>query len=74
MVSNISYYSFKDFNPRNRVPFVAILVVVLVLALIILDPPKVLLVAFSLYTLSGPALWLWRRYRRSQRRRKGLEA
>lgn len=74
MVSNISYYSFKDFNPRNRVPFVAILVVVLVLALVILDPPKVLFVAFSLYTLSGPALWLWRRYRRAQRRRKGLEA
>ncbi len=42
--------------------------------LIILDPPKVLFVTFSLYTLSGPTLWLWRRYRRIQRRRKDLEA
>lgn len=70
MVSNVSYYSFKDFDLRNRVPFVVMLGVVLVFALLTIDPPKVLFAAFLLYTLSGPALWLSRRYRRSQRRSK----
>jgi CDP-diacylglycerol---serine O-phosphatidyltransferase len=43
------------------VPFFAIVVVVAVLIALVLDPPKVLLAAFALYALSGPALWLRRR-------------
>ncbi|HDP90501.1 MAG TPA: CDP-diacylglycerol--serine O-phosphatidyltransferase [Thioalkalivibrio sp.] len=65
MVSNISYYSFKDIDFRNRVPFIALLLVVVVLVVASLDPPKILLAAFGLYTLSGPVLALvrWRRKR-----------
>lgn len=65
MVSNISYYSFKDIDFRNKVPFFAILIVVLVFALASLDPPKILLGAFALYTLSGPVIAVirWRRKR-----------
>ncbi len=74
MVSNVSFYSFKDFDLRNRVPFVAILLILLVLALTVLYPPKVLFGVFLVYALSGPCLWAWRRYRRYQRRRKGLDA
>jgi CDP-diacylglycerol--serine O-phosphatidyltransferase len=70
MVSNISFYSFKDFDLRNRVPFVAILVVLLVFALTTLDPPKVLFGVFLTYALSGPVMWAWRRYRKFQRRKK----
>lgn len=69
MVSNISFYSFKDFDLRNRVPFVAILAVLLVFALTTIDPPKVLFGVFLLYALSGPVLWAWRRYRKFQRRK-----
>jgi CDP-diacylglycerol--serine O-phosphatidyltransferase len=63
MVSNLTYYSFKDFDLRDRVPFVAILAVVLGLMLLALDPPKVLFTFFALYALSGPAIGIirWRR-------------
>ncbi len=74
MVSNISFYSFKDFDLRNRVPFVAVLGSLLVIVLMTLDPPRVLFGGFLLYALSGPVLWGWRRYRRFQRRRKGMDA
>ncbi|EIJ36623.1 CDP-diacylglycerol--serine O-phosphatidyltransferase [Thiothrix nivea DSM 5205] len=73
MVSNISFYSFKDFDLRNRVPFVAVLIVLLVFALTTIDPPKVLFGVFLVYALSGPVMWAWRRYRRYQRRRKGAD-
>ena len=73
MVSNISFYSFKDFDLRNRVPFVAVLAIVLLFALTTIDPPKVLFGVFLLYALSGPLLWAWRRYRKLQRRKKGVE-
>ena len=73
MVSNISFYSFNDFDLRNRVPFVAVLAIVLLFALTTIDPPKVLFGVFLLYALSGPLLWAWRRYRKLQRRKKGVE-
>lgn len=57
MVSNISFYSFKDFDLRNRVPFVAVLGSLLVIVLMTLDPPRVLFGGFLLYALSGPVLW-----------------
>jgi CDP-diacylglycerol--serine O-phosphatidyltransferase len=54
MVSNILYYSFKEFDLKRRVPFTAILIVVLVFAVISLEPAVVLLLGFLIYTLSGP--------------------
>jgi len=54
MVSNIKYHSFKDFDMKGRVPFVAILVVVLVFAVIFSDPPRILLLIFLAYAASGP--------------------
>ncbi|UOG91868.1 MAG: CDP-diacylglycerol--serine O-phosphatidyltransferase [Candidatus Thiothrix sulfatifontis] len=69
MVSNISFYSFKDFDLRNRVPFVVVLAVVLAFALTTIDPPKVLFGVFLLYALSGPLFWVWRRWRKFQRRK-----
>lgn len=62
MVSSIRYYSFKDIDLKGRVPFVAVLAVLLLLVCISIDPPLVLLVAFSLYVLSGPVSALRRRY------------
>lgn len=53
MVSNIRYYSFKEFGFRNRVSFVAILVVVLVYAFASIDPPKVLFLGFLVYSIFG---------------------
>lgn len=66
MVSNLTYFSFKDMDFRHRVPFLAMIGVVLALMLLALDPPKVLLAGFVIYALSGPLLTLerWRRHRR----------
>ncbi len=66
MVSNIKYYSFKDFDLKGRVPFVAILVVVLVFAVIFSDPPRILLLIFLAYAASGPAQRLLQVRRRKQ--------
>lgn len=74
MVSNVSFYSFKDLDLRNRVPFVAVLMVLLVFALTTIDPPKVLFGVFLVYALSGPVMWGGRRYRRFQRRKKDVGA
>nr|WP_133500625.1 CDP-diacylglycerol--serine O-phosphatidyltransferase [Lysobacter terrigena] len=65
MVSRMRYFSFKGGGPRNdRVPFLAIIVVVAVLVAVAIDPPIVLFAVFALYALSGPAYWTWRRMRR----------
>jgi CDP-diacylglycerol---serine O-phosphatidyltransferase len=59
MVSNIRYYSFKELDYKGRVPFVAVLAIVLVLVGIALDPPKILFLIFLSYGLSGPCAFLW---------------
>ncbi len=61
MVSNILYRSFKDLDMRGRVPFAAILVVVLIFVVITLDPATVLFAGFLIYGLSGPVRALFRR-------------
>ena len=66
MVSNIKYNSFKELDLKGRVPFVAILAVVLVFAVVFSDPPRILLLAFLAYAASGPIQFLLR-----SRRRKG---
>ena len=63
MVSNVTYYSPKKLHMKGRVPFVTLVAVVLVFAVILIDPPSVLLLCFSAYALSGPAMLAWRRYR-----------
>ena len=60
MVSNILYRSFKDLSLKNKVPFVALLVMVLIFISIVLQPPFVLFVIFYLYGLSGLLVYLWR--------------
>jgi CDP-diacylglycerol--serine O-phosphatidyltransferase len=69
MVSNFRYLSFKDLDLKNRVPFVAVLAVVLVFVATSLDPPKVIFVAAVLYALSGPVLTFVLFRRQAARRR-----
>ncbi|WP_339617690.1 CDP-diacylglycerol--serine O-phosphatidyltransferase [uncultured Gilvimarinus sp.] len=61
MVSNVRYASFKGIDFRGRVPFVAMLAVVLVFVVITIDPARVLLVMAVSYAFSGPVCWLWQR-------------
>ncbi|TGN38433.1 CDP-diacylglycerol--serine O-phosphatidyltransferase [Marinobacter confluentis] len=66
MVSNILYKSFKDLDLRGRVPFAAILLVVLTFVIVALDPATVLFVGFLAYALSGPLFSLFRRSRKPE--------
>ncbi len=66
MVSNIKFRSFKDLDIKNKVPHTAVLGMVLIFALTAIDPPKVLFLVFLLYSLSGPAAWLWSKYRQNK--------
>ncbi len=65
MVSRLPYYSFKVWPERVR--FFWILLVVVALALLAAHPPNVLLVLSLLYASSGPAYWLFRRWRKARR-------
>ena len=65
MVSNIRYHSFKQVDFRGKVPFFAIVVIMLVFAVVIVQPPLVLSLMFLAYAVSGPVLTLFqlRRHR-----------
>jgi len=66
MVSNLKYYSFKTINLKKSVPFVAVFLVVLFLALLSYQPPLVLFAAFVAYAVSGFVVsgWMLLRARR----------
>ena len=55
MVSNFKYHSFKGLDLRGKIPFVALLAIVMGFAIVSIDPATVLLAVFMLYALSGPA-------------------
>jgi CDP-diacylglycerol---serine O-phosphatidyltransferase len=61
MVSDLRYFSGKDFNLRRSVPFVTVLLIVLAFVLISYSPAEVLFMLFVLYGLSGYAGWIMRR-------------
>ena len=59
MVSNFKYWSFKAFNLKKSVPFVAVLFFVILVALLSWQPPIVLFGAFVVYAVSGYAIAAW---------------
>jgi CDP-diacylglycerol--serine O-phosphatidyltransferase len=70
MVSNMRYYSFKEFDFRYRVPFVAVVIVVLGVAFAMIHPPMVLFLASLGYLISGPVVTI-ARLRAQRRERQG---
>ncbi len=58
MVSDLKFYSGKDINLKQSVPFVAILAIVLAFVLISYSPPEVLFTVVLVYALSGYFLWV----------------
>ncbi len=63
MVSNLRFRSFKDFDYKDRIPFVVLIVLLLMLVLIYFDPATVLFCMALGYVISGPVGWLlrWRK-------------
>jgi CDP-diacylglycerol--serine O-phosphatidyltransferase len=72
MVSRVRYFSFKAWPKSDRVPFIWIPAVVLILVALAVDTPRVLFAIAVLYVLSGPVMTLWGlRQRRSLRAARG---
>lgn len=67
MVSNVRYWSFKTINLKKSVPFVAVVLIAAVVALLSWQPPAVLFALFVGYALSGYVLVGWRMLRRRPR-------
>ena len=61
MVTNVPFYSFKDLSLKKSVPFAAIVLVALGIAVINIHPPTVLFGLFVLYGLSGYGMYIWRK-------------
>lgn len=61
MVTNVPFYSFKDFSMRRSVPFVVLVALALAIAAINIDPPRVLFGIFVAYGLSGYVIYAWRK-------------
>lgn len=56
MVSNVRYNSFKKLKLSARMRFLPFAIVIGLLALISIDPPRILFIIFFAYALSGPAM------------------
>ena len=63
MVTNVPFYSFKDVQMKKSVPFVVIVLIALVIAIINIHPPIVLFSVFVIYGLSGYVVYGWRKYK-----------
>lgn len=58
MVSNIRYHSFKQFDLRDKIPFITGVLTVLIFVFIAMEPPLVLFLLSLAYAASGPVLTL----------------
>jgi CDP-diacylglycerol---serine O-phosphatidyltransferase len=61
MVTNVPFYSFKDVHMKRSVPFAAIVLIALIIAVITIRPAVVLFAIFVVYGFSGYAVYGWRR-------------
>lgn len=68
MLSNLGYYSFKEFKLDRRLAFPSVILVPLLFVAISLSPAGVLFGVFLVYALSAPIWWLVRLERRRRRR------
>ena len=66
MVSNIKFRSFKDVDPKHKIPFFVLLAIVGFTVLVSFDPPRVLFLMALAYALSGPVGWVIRRRKGEQ--------
>ena len=71
MVSNVRYFSFKEFNSTDKASFRFLLLTVLGLILLLYKPNIVLFAGFFIYMLSGPFITIFGIYKRRQQKKKG---
>jgi len=71
MVSNVRYFSFKEFDSIEKASFRFLLLTVLGLILLLYKPNIVLFTGFFIYMLSGPLITIIGVYKRRQKKKRG---
>jgi len=71
MVSNVRYFSFKEFDSTDKASFRFLLLIVLGLILLLYKPNIVLFSGFFIYMLSGPLITIFGVYKRKQEKKRG---
>ncbi len=64
MVSNFRFSSFKEIDLKGKVPFMVVVAVMLAFAILLLQPPIVLFLVFTVYAVSGPIVTLFQMRKR----------
>ncbi|MGB4812425.1 MAG: CDP-diacylglycerol--serine O-phosphatidyltransferase [Methylophilaceae bacterium] len=64
MVSDLRFYSGKDINLKESVPFFVMLGIMLAIVLVSYSPPEVLFLVMVVYALSGYVLWIRDRFKK----------
>ncbi|MCG7657834.1 CDP-diacylglycerol--serine O-phosphatidyltransferase [Wielerella bovis] len=62
MVVQIPFWSFKELNIRRRVSFVGMIGLLMAFVLLVLQPALLLFLFFFGYSLSGYAMWAWKKW------------
>jgi CDP-diacylglycerol--serine O-phosphatidyltransferase len=70
MVSEIRYFSFKEFHIHRRHPFPVLLASIAIILLTIGAPQVMLFLGVTGFAMSGPLTWVWR-WAAKRRRRAG---
>lgn len=60
MVSKLRFYGFKDLKWQARQPFLLVVLLALIIVVAFIYSEQVLLLGATIYTMSGPLLWLYR--------------
>ena len=70
MVSNVRYFSFKEFDSTDKASFRFLLLIVLSLIVLLYKPNIVLFTCFFIYMLSGPFITIFGINKRRQQKKK----
>ena len=70
MVSNVRYFSFKEFDSTDKASFRFLIFTVLGLILLLYKPNVVLFTGFFIYMLSGPLITILGVYKRRQKKKR----
>lgn len=72
MVSEIRYFSFKEFNIHRRHPFPVLLGLIAIVLLTLGAHQPMLFLGLTGFALSGPVTWVWRYVAKRRRRGRGM--
>ena len=75
MISNYTYFSFKELHFKGTVPYMVFVFVVILLVVVAQNPHEVLLTMSLTYAFSGPAMWIYKKqFKKPEPKKKTVAA